>query len=174
MNRWARWLLYGSVLIGSFLVAYVLTAPEEPATNTSNFKDIKTVRTDLRNRNVSDYSDMLAMVRESGLRASMDIKGFVEGVQRVGEDVEISGWLVDMAGDGEPPFLFIFAGGKLVGETRPKGERKDVTRALNLSDGLEENVKFSLKVKCRAGELSQVLAVSNVGFYSVMNSARCP
>jgi hypothetical protein len=174
MNRWARWLLYSSVLVGSFLAAYVLTAPEEQATNSSDFKDIKTLRAELRNRNVSNYSDLLAMARQSGLRASLDIKGFVEEVQRVGDDVEISGWLVDLAGDGEPPFLFIFAGGKLVAETRPKGERKDVTRALNLSEGIEENVKFSVKVKCRAGELSQVLAVSTFGFYSVMNSARCP
>jgi hypothetical protein len=162
------------VLVGSFLVAYVLTAPEEPATNTSNFKDIKTFRTELRNRKVSNYSDMLAMARESGLRATKDIKGFVDVHQRVGDDVEISGWLVDMEGDGTPPFLFIFAGGKLVGEARPKGERKDVTRALNLSDGLEDNVSFSVKFKCRAGELSQVLAVNASGLYSVMNSARCP
>jgi hypothetical protein len=123
---------------------------------------------------VSNHADLLAAARENGLRASKDIKGFVEGVQRSGEEVEISGWLVDMEGDGTPPHLFIFAGGKLVAETRPKGERKDVTRALNLSEGLEEDVKFSIRVKCRAGELSQVLAVTTVGFYSVMNSARCP
>ena len=173
MNRRARLLLYASVLVGSFLIAYVLTAPEEVA-NTSGFKDINTLRVDLRNRNVASPADLQAAARENGLRATKDIKGFVEGHQRVGDDVEISGWLADMEGDGTPPFLFIFAGGKMVGETRPKGERKDVTRALNLSEGLEENVKFSLRIKCRAGELSQVLAVNTVGFYTVMNSARCP
>jgi hypothetical protein len=173
MNRRARLLLYASVLVGSFLIAYVLTAPEE-SVNTSGFKDIETLRVDLRKRNIPGPADLLAAARGNGLRATKDIKGFVEGLQRVGDDVELSGWLADLEGDGTPPFLFIFAGGKMVGETRPKGERKDVTRALNLSEGIEENVKFSLKVKCRAGELSQVLAVNTVGFYSVMNSTRCP
>jgi hypothetical protein len=62
----------------------------------------------------------------------------------------------------------------LVAETRPKGERQDVTRALNLSEGLEENVKFAVRVKCRAGEVPQVLAVNASGLYSALNSARCP
>ena len=174
MKRWARLLLYASVLVGSFLVAYVMTAPEEEVTGTSNFKDIRALRGQFRTRNVSGPADMLALTREAGLRVSKDIKGFVEGVQRVGDSVEISGWLVDMEGDGTPPHLFIFAGGKLVAETRPEGERRDVTRALNLSEGLEENVKFSVRIKCRAGELAQVLAVNASGLYSIMNSSRCP
>jgi hypothetical protein len=166
--------LYLSVLVGSFLVAYVLTAPEEGPNTTASFKDIKTLRAQLRNRNVSSQADLLAAAREAGLRVSKDIKGFVEGLQRVGEEVEISGWLVDMEGEGTPPYIFVFLRGKLVAETRPKGERQDVTRALNLSEGLEENVKFAVKVKCRAGEVPQVLAVNESGLYSVMSSARCP
>lgn len=174
MKPWTRWLLYLSVLVGSFLVAYVLTAPEEEAISTASFKDIKTLRGQLRSRKVSSQPDLLAATRETGLRVSEDIKGYVEGVLRVGDDVEISGWLVDMEGEGTPPYLFIFLRGKLVAETRPKGERQDVTRALNLSEGLEENVKFAVRVKCRAGEVPQVLAVNASGLYSALNSARCP
>ncbi len=173
MRRWAKVLLYISVLAGSFLVTYMLTAPEKAA-DTSSFKDIKTLRAELRNRRVSTHGDLLVAARENGLRASKDLKGFIEGVRRAGEDVDASGWLVDMEGDGTPPYLFVFSGGKLVAEIRPQGQRQDVTRALNLSDGLEENVKFSVKVKCPAGEVVRVLAVNEIGLYSALASERCP
>lgn len=173
MRRWAKVLLYISVLAGSFLVTYVLTAPDKPA-DISSFKDIKTLRVELRDRRVATHTDLLIAARESGLRASKDLRGFIEGVRRAGGDVDVSGWLVDMGGDGTPPYLFVFSGGKLQSEIRPQGQRQDVTRALNLTDGLEENVKFAVKVKCHAGDVVRVLAVNEIGLYSALASERCP
>jgi hypothetical protein len=171
MKRWTRWVLYTSVLALCGLAVYLAISPEEKV-STASFKDIKTFRAQLRDRTVASHSDVVEMARQAGLLKSTDIRGFVDGVKRVGDDVEVSGWGVDLGGDAL--HLFIFADGKLVGETAPKGERRDVTKALKLSDGVEENVHFSARVKCRGGSTVRVMAVIDAGAYYIMNSDRCP
>ena len=172
MKRWTKLLMYGSILALSVLAVYVAIGPDEEASSPATFKDVKTFRAQLRSRNIASYPDMVEMARLAGLRRSADIKGFLEGVKRVGEDVEVSGWGVDLG--GEVLHLFIFVEGKLLAEIVPKGERRDVTRALNLNDGLEENVQFSGKIKCRTGDSVRVLAVIDAGAYYIMNSEKCP
>lgn len=172
MKRWTSVLLYGSILVLGALVVYVAMSPEEQVSSNATFKDIKTFRAQLRDRTIASYPDMVETLRQVGLRRSADIKGFLEGVKRVGDEVEVSGWGVDLGGD--VLHLLIFVDGKLLSETVPKGERRDVTQALKLSDGIEENVKFSAKVKCRSGGTVRVLAVIDAGVYHIMNSERCP
>ena len=172
MRRWTRLLLYGSVLVLSALAVYVAMSPEEEVSGTATFKNIKTFRAQLRDRTMASHPDMVEAMSRAGLRRSADIKGFLEGVKRVGDEVEISGWGVDLGGD--VLHLFVFVDGKLLSETVPKGERRDVTQVLKLSDGVEENVKFSAKVKCRSGSTVRVLAVIDAGVYHIMNSERCP
>ncbi len=171
MKRWTRWVLYTSVLALCGLAVYLAISPEENV-STAAFKDIKTFRAHLRDRTVASYSDVVEVARQAGLLKSTDIRGFVDGVKRVGDDVEVSGWGVDLG--GEVLHLFIFADGKLMAETVPRGERRDVTKALKLSDGVEENVEFSAMVKCRSGGTVRVLAVIDAGAYYIMNSERCP
>jgi len=171
MRRWTRVLLYSSTVALSFLAVYLSTSEDEKV-STASFKDIKTFRGQLRDRTVESFSDMVEIARQAGLLKSTDIRGFVEGVKRVGDDVEVSGWGVDLGGD--VLHLFIFVDGKLVAETVPKGERRDVTESLKLSDGIEENVQFSAKIKCRGGSTVRVMAVIDAGAYYIMNSDRCP
>jgi hypothetical protein len=171
MKRWTRWVLYTFVLALCGLAVYLAITPEEKV-STAAFKDIKTFRTQLRDQSVESFSDMVEVARQAGLLKSTDIRGVLEGVKRVGDDVEVSGWGVDLGGD--VLHLFIFSDGKLMAETVPKGERRDVTKVLKLSDGVEENVHFSAKVKCRGGSTVRVLAVIDAGAYHIMNSERCP
>jgi hypothetical protein len=101
MKRWTRWILYTSVLALCALAVYLAIAPEEKV-STASFKDIKTFRGQLRDRTVESFSDMVETARQAGLLKSTDIRGFVEGVKRVGDDVEVSGWGVDLGGDVLP------------------------------------------------------------------------
>lgn len=171
MKRWTRLLLYALIAALSALAVYAAISPEQEV-SIGTFKGIKTFRVQLRDLTIGSYPDMVEVMNQAGLRRSADIKGFLEGVKRVGDEVEVSGWGVDLGGD--MLHLFIFVDGKLLSETLPKGERRDVTRALKLSDGIEENVKFSAKVKCRSGGTVRVLAVIDAGVYHIMNSERCP
>ncbi|MET0675681.1 MAG: hypothetical protein ABW175_07770 [Bradyrhizobium sp.] len=165
-----------SALAGGFLVTYWLTepAPEPVPEAAVAFAGVRETGNRLANSDVSSSEDLRTAAQNAGLRASSDFKGFVEQIRRVGETAEISGWVADLRGIGEPSQLYFFAGGRLAGQAETRGERKDVTRTLNLAGDEKNNVNFSTALRCRTGDVVRVIAVNPYGHYFVLNSERCP
>lgn len=172
--NWTRILLCVAAFLGAFLVTYWITEPEADPDLVVPFAGIKEAGERLARADASTHTELLAAARNAGLQSSSDFKGFVEQIRRVGEEAEMAGWVVDMRGIGEPTRLFVFAAGKLTGQTESKGERQDVTRVLDLTNDVKGNVSFSLRLRCQTGDVIRTIAVNPYGNYFALNSERCP
>jgi hypothetical protein len=163
-----------AILFGSFLLTLWLTEPESSGVGPQNMGN----RSDsewLTGRSISDSSDLVQAARENGLRVSREMKGNVDLINRITQsDVNMVGWLADAEGDATPAKVLVFVRGAMVGSTVTKGERPDVTAALNLSFGSEKNTSFSVSFKCLSGEQPIVLGISAAKRYVELKSGACP
>jgi hypothetical protein len=162
------------VLVGSFFVTYWLTEPEAAKSESVEFSGLKQTAIGLSKLSVDSADDLRSAAQHVGLRLSPDFKGFVEQIRRVGDKAEITGWVVDLRGIGEPTQVFAFTGGKLVASAETRGERVDVTRVLNLEGDQKSNVRFAFDLNCRSGDTVRAFVANRYGHYSILNGERCP
>jgi hypothetical protein len=96
-------------------------------------------------------------------------------ISRINErDVKIEGWLADPQGNSTPLELFVFMDGPMVAAGQTKGERPDVTNAINLGHGAEKNIAFSLTFACQPGGRPVVVGVEGEKQYIPLPSKECP
>jgi hypothetical protein len=151
-----------AVLFGSFFITLWLTEPEPRPER-------------LEDQRISNYSDLSNVAQNVGLRLSEQMKGGVDVISRINErEVKIEGWLADPQGNSTPLDLLVFMDGPMVAAGQTKGERPDVTNAIHLSHGAEENVAFSLTFNCPPGGRPVVVGVEGRKQYIPLQSKECP
>jgi hypothetical protein len=162
------------VLFGSFFLTLWLTEPDTtlgPPNTAVSRSDTER----LAAQRISNYSELPEATYSAGLRLSQQLKGVIDGINRVNErEVNIAGWLADPEGDATPLHILVFIEGAMVGTAETKGERPDVTAAIGLGFGAEKNVVFSFKFDCGPGVQPVVVGVGEKGQYIPLESKKCP
>jgi hypothetical protein len=159
-----------AVFVGSFFITLWLTGPEVPKA-VDNRSDTER----LVAQHVSSYPELDDAAASAGLRLSRQMQGVVDGINRVNErEVSMVGWLADPAGDATPLNILVFVGGSIAATAQTKGERPDVTRAIDLGFGAQNNVAFSIKFNCGSDVQPIVAGVGGKGQYIPLQSKKCP
>jgi hypothetical protein len=128
---------------------------------------------------VADESSLIEAARTAGLQYSPYVKGSVDGLSRVeANHVSISGWAIEtmaaITARGSPVTVMVFSGGKRIFSVETKGERSDVTSALNLSEETAKNVKFTGQLECSAGQKLLIVSATLSGTYGSLGTKDCP
>jgi hypothetical protein len=161
------------VLVGSFLTTLWLLGPGTP-------QEVETARTSneaavLAAYLVPDEKILSAAAKAAGLQPSDNIRGYIDNISRLSNDeVKINGWAADLAGQGKPITILVFADGKNVLLTQTKGVRLDVANSLKLPDAAATNVAFEGLLSCRARQALFVVAVTKSNSYAALGHAPGP
>ena len=124
---------------------------------------------------VSDATSLMAAVQTAGLRGTSEVKGAIEGLERVdAERVKLSGWAVDKTASSPSLTIVAFAGGRHAMTAVTSGPRKDVARMFGLSDADARDVSFETTLACGSGQKLIVVAVTADRTYSQFGSLACP
>jgi hypothetical protein len=160
------------VFIGSFFVTLWLTEPGTPPNTT----DDRSAAERLGGHNISNGSDLIEAAKDAGLHYSSNrMQGFVDSMSRVNDrDVNITGWFADPEGDARPLTLLIFVAGRKVAATQTRGERPDVTKAIGLAFGAEQNVAFGVSFDCRTGDRPIIVGLGPDKQYFPLSPPQCP
>jgi hypothetical protein len=164
--------LLGAVLIGSFfLTLWQIDSEKEQ----SDRRNARATAGQLEGKTVLNYSSLEQVARGGGLRRGQQMSGSIDALTRLNErDVAIAGWLADLNGDATPLELVIFVSGSVAAKIQTKGERPDVTRALNLAFGAEKNVSFQGTFQCPAGGEPVVVGLGARQQYFPLPAKPCP
>ena len=165
-------------LFGSFFLTLWLTTPDT-GPSASNVAANRSFAERLAAQRIANYSDLPGAAADAGLRFSEQLKGNIDGIDRVNEhDVHMGGWFADPQGDATPLRILVFIKGTMVAAAETKGERPDVTRAFGLAFGAEKNVAFSFNFNCGPGVQPVVVGVDEKGRYFPLQSnlqlKQCP
>ena len=174
MNRSLRNMTYVAVgavvLLGSFFITLWLTEPNNPKA-VDNRSDTER----LAAQRVSSYPELDDAAASAGLRLSMQLRGNIDGINRINEhEVNIAGWLAYPEGNETPLHILVFIGGSMVATAQTKGERPDVTSATGLGFGAEKNVAFALQFNCGPGVQPVVVGIGEKEQYIPLQSKKCP
>jgi hypothetical protein len=124
---------------------------------------------------ILNRSDLIEAAVSAGLEPSQRMEGRIESITRVSiTDVAVNGWVADRRGDATPINVFIFVRGKKIAATQTDGERADVTSALHLQLGAEENVVLGATFACAIGDQPVIAAITVDKRYMYLPAARCP
>jgi hypothetical protein len=120
-----------------------------------------------------------AAARTAGLQYSTYVKGNVDGLSRADANhVDINGWAVEtlaaITARGAPINVMAFSGGRRIFGVQTKGERPDVTSALNLSEEAAKNVAFEGRLECSPGEKLLIVGATLSGTYALLATKSCP
>jgi hypothetical protein len=161
------------VLIGSFLTALWLLGSMTPqVVETARISNEAAV---LAAYLVPDEKILSAAAKAAGLQPSDKVSGYVDKASRLNNDqVKINGWAVDVAGQGKPITILVFADGKNVLLMQTKGARSDVANSLKLADAAATNVAFEGSLSCRTGQALFVVAVTESNSYAALGHAPGP
>ena len=161
-------------LFSSFFLTLWLMEPNSTAVPTSATGRLSDTER-LAAQRISGYAELSAAAINVGLRESQQLKGSIDGVNRVNErEVNMAGWLADTDGNGAPLHILVFVGGQMVAMSQTKGERPDVTAAIGLAFGAEKNVVYSFNFNCSPGTQPVVVGVGDKGRYIPLQSKKCP
>lgn len=168
-----HWAVGVLVLILSFTITLWLTEPEAPQLPPEEM--LKS----LAAAAVSDEASLGAAARTAGLQYSSYVKGNVDVLSRVDANhVSISGWAVETisatTARGAPITVMAFDDGKRVFMMETKGERPDVTAALNLSEEAAKNVTFAGQLECSSGNQLFIVGASLSGTFALLGKKNCP
>jgi hypothetical protein len=159
-----------AVLFGSFFITLWLTEPDVPKA-VDNRSDTER----LAAQHVSSYPELEDAAASVGLRFSRQLRGNIDGINRINEhEVNMGGWLADPDGNETPLHVLVFIQGAMVVTAQTNGERPDVTRAIGLGFGAEKNVAFSFKFNCGPGVQPVVAGVGAKEQYIPLQSMKCP
>jgi hypothetical protein len=164
--------LLAAVLLGSFFFALWQIDKEKEQ---SDRRNARASPTQLEGKTVLDYSSLDRVAQDAGLRRGQQMSGNIEALTRLNErDVAIAGWLADVNGDATPLELVIFVSGSVAAKIQTKGERPDVTRALNLAFVAEKNVSFGATFQCPAGSVPVFVGLGARQQYFPLPARPCP
>ena len=168
-----HWIVGALVLILSFTITLWLTKPEAPP-ETPPEDMIKL----LAGAAVTDEASLNAAARTAGLQYSTYVTGNVDALSRVeANQVSIAGWAVETlaaTARGAPINVMAFSGGRRIFGVQTKGERPDVTSALNLSEEAAKNVAFEGRLECSPGEKLLIVGATLSGTYALLATKSCP
>jgi len=160
-------------LVSSFLLTLWLTAP---GTLPANKAEPPTLEAQvLAGYLVPDERILTAAAKAAGLQPSDKLRGFIDEIARLDTaQVKIRGWAADLAGEGTPITVLVFANGRNTFEKQTNGPRSDVAQDLNLSKVAASNVAFEGGLSCIPGEPLLVVAITRKNFYAALNQAARP
>jgi hypothetical protein len=165
-----HWIIGAFVLILSFTITLWLTEPEIPPEDM-----IKS----LAAAAISDEASLHAAARTAGLQNSSYVKVNIEALTRVDANhISISGWAVEtlpaITARGAPVTVMAFSGGRRIFSVETKGERPDVTSALNLSEETAKNVAFAGRLECSPDQKILIVGATLSGAYVLLSTKSCP
>ena len=165
-----HWVGGALVLILSFTITLWLTEPEVPPEDM-----IKS----LAGAAVLDEAGLNAAAQAAGLKYSSYVKGNIDALSRTeANQVRIAGWAVEtlaaITARGAPITIMAFGGGRRIFSVETKGERPDVTSALNLSEETAKNVAFPGQLQCSPGEKLLIVGATLSGAYALLDTKTCP
>jgi hypothetical protein len=167
MSRAAYIVFLLAVLFGSFFITLWLTEPQV-ASAPDNRSDAER----LAAYPIKDSTDLMKSAQDAKLTLSPRLSGHVDVIRRIDErDVALAGWAADR--DGTSLKVLIFVAGQLVATTHTAGERPDVTAALQLGFGAQNNVVLSANFTCRKGDQPVVVVIKEKQ-YMHLQSEPCP
>jgi hypothetical protein len=160
-------------LVGSFLLILWLTALGTPPPDKAEPRSLAVEV--LAAHLVPDERILKAAAKAAELQPSDKLRGFIDEVARLDRaQAKIRGWAADLAGQGAPITVLVFANGRNTLGTQTKGPRPDVAQALNLSKDGASNVAFEGGLSCAPGEPLLVVAVTQNNLYAALNQAARP
>jgi hypothetical protein len=163
-----------AVFLGSFFMTLWLTEPEIVVTP-PKAADYRSITERLAAQRISSYPDLEKAAQNVGLHFSKEMKGAIDVAARVNErEVHMEGWLADPEGNSTPLSVLVFVGGPMVVAAQTKGERADVTNAMHLGFGAQQNVAFSFNFECRPGNQPVVMGLGKRNQYILLQSKDCP
>ena len=167
LKHWVGGIL---VLILSFTITLWLTEPEVPPDDM-----IKS----LAAAAIFDEASLNAAAQAAGLQYSSYVKGNVDALSRAeANQVSIEGWAVEtlaaITARGAPITIMAFGGGRRIFSVETKGERPDVTSALNLSEETAKNVAFAGRLQCSPGQKLLIVGATLSGTYALLDTKSCP
>ena len=169
--RRGPWLWKGiagiAIIAGSFFgTLWTLRGPEIPRPIT------------LENTSISDEASLKAAARAAGFQVDLErIKGNIDSLKRLSpSQVTISGWVVDLEGNGDPIKLFGFSENKGIFQVQTDGGRQDVAESFMMPADLPvmKNVSFTATTSCRAGAKVFIAAFGRKNRYLALPPATCP
>jgi hypothetical protein len=93
-------------------------------------------------------------------------------------EYSMNGWAVEtiaaITARGEPITVMAFSGGRRIFSVETKGERPDVTAALDLTEETAKNVVFAGRLECSSGEKLLIVGVTLSGTYALLGAKNCP
>jgi hypothetical protein len=162
-----------TALVSSFFLTLWLTAPGMPPANKAEPPSLAAEI--LAAYLVPDERILRAAAKAAGLQPSDKLRGFIDEVARLDRrQVKIRGWAADLAGQGTPITVLVFANGRNTLGIETRGPRPDVAQALNLSGAGASNVAFEGRLSCAPGEPLFVVAVTQNNFYAALNQTAPP
>jgi hypothetical protein len=130
---------------------------------------------ELASRTISNRFDLIEAAVGERLHKSAALTGHVDSFTRANDrEVKIAGWLADRGGDETGITVLVFVAGRNVAMTQTRGERPDVTKALDLVHGAERNVAFEATFDCRSGDQPMIVALGLNRQYAQLPSPQCP
>jgi hypothetical protein len=164
------WVVGALVLILSFGITLWLTEPVLPPAD-----KIKLLAASA----ISDEATLTAAAGAAGLRNSTYVKGYIDVLRRLdATNVRIEGWAIEttaIISKGAPITIMAFSGGRNIFTVKAKGERPDVTAALNLSAEAGKNdVAFAGQLECSSGQKLLIVGATLSGNYAVLETVTCP
>jgi hypothetical protein len=122
---------------------------------------------------VIDDASLASAAKSSALTLAR-LQGYVDRLQRTGQQVAVSGWSADPTNaDGAPLTVIFFVGGKIAFQTETRGQRQDVSN-LGLSAMAAKNVMFEGVFICSPGEPIIPVVVSKTKTYAPLSRQSCP
>ncbi len=156
------------MMLLSALVARLTAEPLDPPDGRPNVERLGRHR-------ILDVRQLHRAAQAAGLTTTPRLRGTLDVLERVdARNVSIRGWVAKQDGDGAPSQVVVFIGGNNIATAATRGLRPDVTKALGLSNGAENNVAFNLTFACRSGEQPVVAALSDPRYYVPLRTPACP
>jgi hypothetical protein len=106
----------------------------------------------------TDEASLAAAAKAAGYSPSADLAGHVDNVSRIdGKNVAISGWALDISGDGSPLDLTAFIDGGRVATFHTEGSRPDIAVGMvkanpKANPESAKNTRIESKFSCAAGD----------------------
>jgi hypothetical protein len=164
------WVGGALVLILSFSITLWLTEPEVPPADKIKILGASAI---------SNEATLHAAAGAAGLRNTTYVKGYIEVLRRLdATNVRIEGWATEtttIISKGAPITIMAFSGGRNIFTVKAKGERPDVTAALNLSaEAAKNDVAFAGQLECSSGQKLLIVGATLSGNYAVLETVTCP
>jgi hypothetical protein len=156
----------GLSLVLSFLVTLQLTKP-------GRLPDAGAAT--LASSVVHDLRTLSTAAKAAGLKASPNVKGDIDEIQRLDIDrVSLKGWAAKVGSGRTPLSVITFVAGRSNTPIAVEAMHPSLTQPRGFSDAAAENNSFQVTLTCHRGEKLLAAAITQDNEYGLLGLRLCP